>query len=69
MKNIGTGVAIKMPDWDEALRILGELNEMCDGVEAMAKEAEGLKDSIIEIRKRSEAIEGLVAECLQLMDE
>ena len=40
-----------------------------DGIEQMAKEAEMLKQKVIEIRKRSEEVEAIVNECVNLIGE
>ena len=44
------------------------LNAMCDGIEQMAREAETLKQKVVEIRKRSEEVEAIVGECIGLMN-
>ena len=55
-----------MAEW---VAVMESLNAMCDGVEQMAKEAEMLKQKVIEIRKRSEEVEAIVNECVNLIGE
>lgn len=53
-----------MAEW---VAVMESLNAMCDGIEQMVKEAEILKQKVIEIRKRSEEVESIVTECIDLM--
>ena len=55
-----------MAEW---VAVMESLNAMCDGIEQMAKEAEMLKQKVIEIRKRSEEVEAIVNECINLIGE
>ena len=55
-----------MAEW---VAVMESLNAMCDGIEQMAKEAEALKQKVIEIRKRSEEVEAIVNECVNLIGE
>lgn len=55
-----------MAEW---VAVMESLNAMCDGIEQMAKEAETLKLKVIEIRKRSEEVEAIVNECVNLIGE
>lgn len=55
-----------MAEW---VAVMESLNAMCDGIEQMAKEAETLKQKVIEIRKRSEEVEAIVNECVNLIGE
>ena len=55
-----------MADW---VAVMNSLNAMCDGIEQMAKEAETLKKKVIEIRRRSEEVESIVNECINLIGE
>ena len=54
-----------MPEWNA---VMESLNAMCNGIEQMAKEAEALKQKVVEIRKRSEEVEAIVVECIGLMN-
>ena len=55
-----------MAEW---VAVMESLNAMCNGIEQMAKEAETLKQKVIEIRKRSEEVEAIVNECVNLIGE